>query len=99
MRTIIDLPEDHVKALDSLGKKKKSSRAALVRQAVERYIDEENRASKGDIDKYFGIFKNDPTVFDGLDGLAYQRKIRAEWDERDEALDERLKNYRGFHEE
>ncbi len=98
MRTIVDLPEEQIKSLDSLGKKKKLSRAALVRQAVERYINEEGQAAKGDLDKYFGVFKDEPAIFDGLDGLAWQRKIRAEWDERDEAVEERVK-YTGFHEE
>jgi hypothetical protein len=98
MRTIVDLPEDQVKSLDSLGKRKKLSRAALVREAVERYLDEESQTAKGDLDKYFGVFKDEPAIFDGLDGLAWQSKIRAEWDERDEAVNERVK-YTGFHEE
>lgn len=98
MRTIVDLPEEQIKSLDSLGKKKKLSRAALVRQAVERYINEEGQTAKGDLDKYFGVFKDESAIFDGLDGLAWQRKTRAEWDERDEAVEERVK-YTGFHEE
>lgn len=83
MRTIVDIPEDQVKALDSLGKKENLSRAELVRRAVQNYLDVERTKSAGAVDKYFGFLKDCPEAFDGLDGLAYERKIRAEWDDRD----------------
>lgn len=99
MRTIVDLPDEHVNALDSMGRKMDVSRAELVRRAVEQYLHAETKKSSGDVDKYFGIFKDDPAVFGGLDGLAYQRKMRAEWDARDALIDERLKNSRGLHDD
>lgn len=83
MRTIVDIPDDHVNALDSLGKKENLSRAELVRRAVAQYLEVERGKSSGAVDKYFGFLKDCPEAFDGLDGLAYQRKIRAEWDDRD----------------
>lgn len=97
MRTIVDIPDELVKGLDLLGKKHDLSRAELVRRAVDRYLATETEKTTGDVDKYFGIFKDDPTVWDGLDGLAWQRKIRAEWDERDAAIDARLKASQGLH--
>lgn len=90
MRTIVDLPEDQVKALDSMGKKNDISRAELVRRAVSLYLENESRSAKSNLDRYFGIFKDDPTVFEGLDGLAWQKKMRDEWADRDAAIDKRL---------
>lgn len=98
MRTIVDLPDEQVKALDSLGNKENVSRAELVRRAVQSYLDAEKDKSAAAIDKYFGMFRGDPNVFDGLDGLEYQRKIRAEWDERDAEIEQRLGTYPGLHE-
>jgi hypothetical protein len=90
MRTIIDLPEDHVKALDLIGKKQDVSRTELVRRAVDMYLAAEQKTTKTKLDQYFGIFKDDPTVFDGLDGLAWQKKMREEWAGRDADIDRRL---------
>ncbi len=99
MRTIIDIPEDQVKALDVLGKKHDLSRAELVRRAVAQYLEAEQKSQKSKLDQYFGIFKDDPTVFEGLDGLAWQRKMRAEWAERDAAIDRRLAENNGLHDQ
>jgi len=90
MRTIVDLPEDQIKALDSIGKRDDISRAELVRRAVAGYLQNEQKSTKGRLDQYFGILKDDPTVFDGLDGLAWQKKMRAEWDKREADMDRRL---------
>lgn len=90
MRTIVDLPEEQIKALDIIGKKGDLSRAELVRRAVAAYVETEHKAAKSKLDQYFGMFKDDPTVFDGLDGIGWQKKMRAEWAERDAAIDERL---------
>ena len=97
MRTIVDIPEDQIKALDSLGKKEDVSRAELVRRAINRYLETETAKSAEAIDKYFGLFKGDDAVFGGMDGLEYQQKIRAEWDERDAETEKRLKSYAGLH--
>lgn len=83
MRTIVDLPDDDVKILDSIGKRDDVSRAELVRRAVAQYLESEKQRSDEAIDKYFGFLKDVPESFDGLDGLEYQRKIRSEWDDRD----------------
>ncbi len=86
MRTIVDLPEDQVKALDHMGKADNLSRAELVRRAVDLYLNEElKKRSDDSVDKYFGFLTETPNAFDGLDGLSYEQKIRGEWDERDKA--------------
>ena len=38
MRTIVDIPDTQVKILDQVSKKKKVSRAKIIRQAVTNYI-------------------------------------------------------------
>lgn len=97
MRTIVDIPEDQIKALDVLGKKQDLSRAELVRRAVGQYLEAEQKSQKSKLDQYFGLFKDDPTVFEGLDGLAWQRKMRAEWADRDAAIDKRLAEAAALH--
>lgn len=85
MRTIVELPDDQVKALDSLGKKENLSRAELVRRAVKAYVENKRGKTADTVDKYYGFLKGTPDAFEGMDGLAYQQKMRGEWDERDTA--------------
>lgn len=99
MRTIVDIPEGDVKALDLLGKKTNLSRAELVRQAVARYLDAENQTQKGNLDKYFGLFRDDSTAFNGMDGMAWQKTMRAEWNDRDMAMDKRLSENRSLNDQ
>ena len=73
MRTIIDLPERHVEALDRLARERRASRAALVREAVDLYL--ERQAVDGR-EVAFGGWEADE------DGVAMQRRLRGEWDER-----------------
>ena len=72
MRTIIDLPDRQVDALKRISRSTKRSRAELIRQAVDSYLQEHlpNR------DKAFGLWKRE-----GIreDGVAYQRRLRKEW--------------------
>ncbi|MGB4057520.1 MAG: CopG family transcriptional regulator [Alphaproteobacteria bacterium] len=95
MRTIVDIPEDQIKALDLLGKKHDLSRAELVRRAVGQYLEAEQASKKSDLDKYFGILKGSD-LFEGMDGLAWQKKMRAEWADRDAAIDRRLAENTGL---
>lgn len=76
MRTLVDIPEKQLKALTQLSKQRKVSRAALVREAVSQYLEANSKASRdAAIDAAFGMWKDR-----NIDGVAYQRKIRAEWD-------------------
>lgn len=78
MRTIVDLPDDDVKALDMLAKRKDESRAELVRRAVANYLEQENKPHpmKNDI---FGTMGD---VFTE-DALVIEQRLRGEWDERE----------------
>ena len=71
MRTLIDLGDIQIQALDELSKKEKRPRAALIRQAIDDYLrnrrDERQRGA-------FGLWGKRK-----LDGLAYQKKLRGEW--------------------
>jgi hypothetical protein len=71
MRTLVDLGETQVQALDKLSKKEKRSRAALIRQAVDDYLAKRPSAQEGDAFGLWGKRK--------VDGLAYQKKTRSEW--------------------
>ena len=72
MRTLVDIPEDRLKALDVLARKRRVSRAEVIRNAVDEHL----RRQPGDLDvgEVFGLWKDRK-----LDGLEYQRKLRSEW--------------------
>lgn len=71
MRTLVDLGDTQIKALDELSKKEKRPRAALIRQAIDDYLAERYSKQEGDA---FGLWGNRK-----VDGLAYQEKVRREW--------------------
>jgi metal-responsive CopG/Arc/MetJ family transcriptional regulator len=71
MRTLVDLGDTQIQALDELSKKEKRSRAGLIRQAIDDYL--AKRHSKEESDA-FGLWGNRK-----MDGLAYQEKARREW--------------------
>jgi len=71
MRTLIDLGDTQIQALDELSKKEKRPRAALIRQAIDDYL--RNRRDERQRDA-FGLWGKRK-----LDGLAYQKKLRGEW--------------------
>ena len=69
MRTLIDIPDDDLDRLDSLGRDEKRSRASMVREAIAEYLVHHETAS----DSAFGLWGKQG------DGLAYQKKVRSEW--------------------
>lgn len=81
MRTIIELTDEQLEGLRKLCEREGISRAEAVRRGVELLLQErearmeERRAA---LAAAFGIWKDY-----GIDGVEYQRQIRAEWD-RDE---------------
>jgi hypothetical protein len=79
MRTIVDLPDEQIKALDAYAKEKGISRAAAVRESVAAYIPAKKKKKKVDWLNHpaFGSWKG-PKV----DSVEYVRKLRAEWDHR-----------------
>ena len=72
MRTIIEVPDDIIKNLDRVSKQEQKSRAAVVREAIQLYLDKKQVVSS---EVAFGLWKKRVE-----DGLQYQKKIRAEWD-------------------
>ncbi len=73
MRTLIDIPEQDIQALDQLGQTRGESRAKIVRAAIGEYL-ARHRAVAPAQDKAFGIWRDKAE-----DGVAYQRRLRSEW--------------------
>lgn len=74
MRTIVDLPEEHVRALDRLREREDVSRAELIRRAVEAYVQSHSVKALKDLPG-FGAWKRKR-----VEGVKYQRRLRSEWD-------------------
>lgn len=78
MRTTVELPQDQVEALDRMSEEDRRTCEAVIRAAVADYL-EQQRSDRSDrraaMEAEFGIWKDR-----GIDGLEYERAIRAEWD-------------------
>jgi len=74
MRILADLPEEDISWLDRKAVETGRSRASLVREAIAGY---RARTGDDDLEQFFGIWKDRTDIGDGL---AYERRIRAEWD-------------------
>ncbi|MBM4244397.1 MAG: ribbon-helix-helix protein, CopG family [Deltaproteobacteria bacterium] len=71
MRTIIELPADQLRDLAEICRREKISRAEAVRRAVAEYA---TRHRTPDSPGAFGLWRGR-----GVDGLAYERRLRREW--------------------
>lgn len=71
MRTLIDLSDRQVEALDELSKRERRSRAAIIRLAIDDYLAERRGQQEGEA---FGLWGKRR-----VDGVIYQRKVRSEW--------------------
>ncbi|MCC8417732.1 MAG: ribbon-helix-helix domain-containing protein [Rickettsia endosymbiont of Bryobia graminum] len=76
MRTIVDIPDTQIKILDQISKKKKISRAEVIRLALNGYVTSHNKIKTG-YKEAFGIWKSKKK----LDSISYQQKLRNEWSE------------------
>ena len=74
MRTIIEMLDNYVQRLDELKHQRGVSRSELVREAVEQYL--QSAAGSAD-DAAFGLWAEGSRQTE--DGVAYQRRLRAEW--------------------
>ncbi|WCT74717.1 ribbon-helix-helix domain-containing protein [Sphingomonas naphthae] len=72
MRTLVDIPEAQIRRLDVRAKSAGRSRAALIREAIDRMLGPEEVLN---VDQVFGLWGDQ-----AMDGVEYQRRIRAEWD-------------------
>ncbi|WP_293858877.1 CopG family transcriptional regulator [uncultured Alsobacter sp.] len=70
MRTLIDVPEHDLDRLAELASKRKTSRAALVREAIQQFLMAQRPLRDDDA---FGLWKT------GESGLDYQNRLRDEW--------------------
>ena len=75
MRTIIDLPDAQLEALDGICRRDGISRAEAIRQAVTLLMRQRGASRSG---VAFGIWRGRR----GVDGLAYQERLRREWGSR-----------------
>ena len=77
MRTIVDLPEEQIEALDAYRKKHRVSRAEAVRRAIAAFIPPRAKKKK-DLLKHpaFGSSK----AFRKEDSSELVRRLRTEWD-------------------
>lgn len=73
MRTFVDLHREQIDTLLKLSERRGSSVSTLIREAVSEYLD---RQQPGGIDEAFGLWRTDELE----DGVAYQRRLRAEWE-------------------
>lgn len=71
MRTLIDITELQVQALEDIAKTEKLSRAAVIRAAIDDYVFRRRRVDGGDA---FGLWGRS-----AIDGLSYQENVRSEW--------------------
>jgi hypothetical protein len=71
MRTIVELPQDQLDALDGICRAEGISRAEAVRRAVALLVADRAAAASG---RAFGLWKSRRT-----DGVVYQRRLRGEW--------------------
>ena len=76
MRTIIELPEEQLRALDAWRQARGISRAEAVRRAVANLLQDEAQV-RAAVHAAFGVWSTR-----ALDGLAEQERLRAEWDAR-----------------
>ncbi|MEC3768863.1 ribbon-helix-helix protein, CopG family [Cupriavidus sp. SS-3] len=70
-RIFVNLPDTQIEALAAIAEAEHRSRAAVVRDAIKRYISQRKLALGPDV---FGLWKDKK-----IDGLAYQKKRRSEW--------------------
>lgn len=75
MRTIIDLPDEQLEALDGICRRDGISRAEAIRQAVSLLMQRRGASRSG---VAFGIWRGRRSP----DGLAYQERLRREWGSR-----------------
>ena len=70
MRTLVDLPESQLANLTALSVVRKTSRVALIREAIDEYLKKNNPAPT----ESFGLWG-----LPRVDGLEYQKRMRDEW--------------------
>ncbi|MBN1959955.1 MAG: CopG family transcriptional regulator [Deltaproteobacteria bacterium] len=73
MRTIVDIPSEHLKPLKDICRRLKISRAEAIRKAITKYIQQTQIAAP---DKVFGLWKNRD-----INARDYEDSLRNEWEQ------------------
>ena len=71
MRALVDMNDVQIDALDTLAKRMRQSRAALIRAAIDEYLARHRREQ---VEDGFGLWGARKVI-----GLAYQEWTRSEW--------------------
>jgi metal-responsive CopG/Arc/MetJ family transcriptional regulator len=71
MRALIDISKETIAQLDFFAKQARVSRAALIRKAIEEFLEHQKRTEKN----VFGLLKDENLP----DGVEFQKKIRDQW--------------------
>jgi metal-responsive CopG/Arc/MetJ family transcriptional regulator len=71
MRTLVDIEDKDIEALDEIAARSNQSRAALIRAAIAAFLGQYRNADETGA---FGLWGKRQ-----VDGLTYQKKMRAEW--------------------
>jgi metal-responsive CopG/Arc/MetJ family transcriptional regulator len=80
MRMAVDIPDDQLAELTRLAKREGMSRAALIRRAIADLLASRRKTeNEAAFAAAFGIWADRDE-----DGLAYQERLRSEWEGRDE---------------
>lgn len=79
VRTIISLDPEQKAWLDTQARETGKSMTAIVREALAAYRAQQNRKRKPDLED---LLKQTSGTWKQGDGLAWQRRLRDEWDDR-----------------
>ena len=80
MRVLTDIPEDDVEKMDALASKKKSSRAAIIRDAVKMYL-VHNSDNQDWIERGYGYWKGRVDIGDPIEYQQAMREDRTPYEE------------------
>lgn len=77
VRALISLPDKSLQRLDAIARKEKKSRAQIIRELIEDRLKKKDQEPtwKEIVKQTAGMWKHK-----NIDGVEYQRKLRAEWD-------------------
>jgi hypothetical protein len=78
VRTVISLDPDDKAWLDRQARREGAPMTELVRRAIRRF----REASEANPSEFEDLLRETSGIGDFGDGLAYQRKLRREWDRR-----------------
>lgn len=70
-RILVDVTETQLNELSQIAETESRSRAAVIRDALDRYIAQHKPALAADV---FGLWEHR-----NVDGVDYQEKLRSEW--------------------